>query len=124
MRYAPAGYADSLATPAGANRPSPRLISNTVCDLPEDIHNNRLLSDWIYGWGQFIDHDLDLTTSGDVSFDIPVPLGDPYFDPNNTGNEWIYFNRSLFDATTGTSTPNVQQVTYTINYQPHHGGGH
>ena len=64
MRYAPAAYGDSLSTPGGASRPSARLISNTVCDLPEDVHNTRLLSDWIYGWGQFVDHDLDLTTFG------------------------------------------------------------
>lgn len=122
MRYAPAAYGDSLSTPGGASRPSARLVSNTVCDLPEDVHNTRLLSDWIYGWGQFIDHDLDLTTSGDVAFDVPVPLGDPYFDPNNTGTEVIYFNRSLYDAATGNSTPNVQQQVYTINYQGRHGG--
>ena len=72
--------------------------------------------------GQFVDHDLDLTGSGDVAFDVPVPVGDPYFDPNSTGTEVIYFNRSLYDAASGTATPNVQQQTYTINYQPRHGG--
>jgi Animal haem peroxidase/Glucodextranase, domain B len=122
MRYAPAAYGDSLNTPAGANRPSGRLISNVVCDEPVDIHNARILSDWIYGWGQFVDHDLDLTTSGSVAFDVQVPLGDPYFDPANTGTAVIYFNRSIYDASTGTSTPNVQQQIYTVIYQPR--GGH
>ena len=120
MRCASAAYGDALSTPAGANRPSARLISNTVCDEAEAVHNTRLLSDWIYGWGQFVDHDLDLTSSGDVAFDIPVPLGDPYFDPNGTGTEVIYFNRSLYNANTGTPTPNVQQQTYTITYYPRH----
>jgi hypothetical protein len=78
-----------------------------------------MLSDWIYGWGQFIDHDLDLTSSGDVAFDIPVPQGDPDFDPTGTGTAVIYFNRSLYDARSGTLTPKVQQQTYTITYQPH-----
>lgn len=120
MRYVPAAYGDALSTPAGANRPSARLISNIVCDEPEDVHNTRLLSDWIYGWGQFVDHDLDLTGTGDVAFDIPVPLGDPYFDPNSTGTEVIYFSRSLFDASTGTPTQNVQEQTYRITYYPRH----
>ena len=120
MRYAPAAYGDTLSTPAGANRPGGRLISNTLCDEPEPVHNNRLLSDWVYGWGQFVDHDLDLTSTGDVAFDIPVPVGDPYFDPNGTGTQVIYLNRSLYDASSGTSTPNIQQQTYTINYQPRH----
>ena len=122
IRYAPAAYGDSLSSPAGAGRPSARLISNTVSDAPESVLNARILSDWVYGWGQFVDHDLDLTTSGDVAFDVPVPLGDPYFDPSSTGSEVIYFNRSIYDANTGTSTPNVQQQIYTITYQS--GGGH
>lgn len=120
MRYAPTDYGDALNTPAGGNRPSARLISNNVCDLPEDIHNTRLLSDWIYGWGQFVDHDLDLTGSGDVAFDIPVPLGDPFFDPNGTGMEVIYFNRSVYDANTGTAAQNIREQTCTITYQPRH----
>jgi heme peroxidase/glucodextranase-like protein len=120
MRFAPAAYADSIASPAGAARPSARLISNTVCDAPEGIHNARNLSDWIYGWGQFVDHDLDLTQSADTAFDIPVPPGDTYFDPDNTGTASIYFSRSIYDAATGVATPNIQMQTYVINYQPLH----
>jgi hypothetical protein len=76
------------------------------------------MSDWIYGWGQFIDHDLDLTTTGDTAFDISVPSGDPSFDPAATGSALIYFSRSTYDAATGTAVPNVQQQGITINYQP------
>jgi hypothetical protein len=118
MRYSAAAYADGLASPAGTVRPSPRLISNTVSDQTTGTSNARNLSDWIYGWGQFIDHDLDLTTSGNTAFDVAVPLGDPSFDPASTGTELIYFSRSIYDAATGTSTPNVQQQMITINYQP------
>ena len=118
MRFAPAAYADGLSTPAGANRPSPRLISNSLCDHTTTVANNRNLSDWVYGWGQFIDHDLDLTTSGDVAFDVAVPSGDPYFDPKSTGTAKIYMNRSIYDSATGTSTPNVQKQTYTLVYKP------
>jgi hypothetical protein len=36
-----------------------------------------------YVWGQFLDHDLDLTTGADPvePFNILVPPGDPFFDP-------------------------------------------
>ena len=120
MRFCAAAYGDLLSSPAGAARPSARLISNTVCDAPQGIPNARSLSDWIYGWGQFVDHDLDLTQTADTAFDIPVPAGDPYFDPDNTGTTVIYFSRSIYDAVTGTSIPNVQRQTYVINYHPPH----
>jgi hypothetical protein len=118
MRFAPAAYSDGLSTPAGFTRPGARVISNTLCNLTTTLPNTRNLSDWIYGWGQFIDHDIGLTTSGDVAFDIAVPAGDPYFDPKATGTSQIYMNRSIFDSATGTSTPNVQKQTYTLNYKP------
>jgi hypothetical protein len=119
MRFVAAAYGDSLATPAGATRPSARFISNIVVDQGDvSLPNDRNLSDWIYGWGQFIDHDLDLTTSGDEEFDIPVPPGDPFFDPDNTGDQVIFFSRSIYDAATGTPVPNVQQQTWSIRYRP------
>src|SRR5205814_912604 len=120
MRFAPAAYADSLSSPAGARRPSARLVSNTVSEQTADTLNARNLSDWIYGWGQFIDHDLDLTTSGNTAFDILVPTGDLYFDPNSSGTALIYLSRSIYDAATGTAVPNVQQQVYTIIYRPTH----
>lgn len=118
MRFAPAAYADGLSTPAGATRPSPRLISNSLCDHTTTVANNRKLSDWVYGWGQFIDHDLDLTTSGDVAFDVAVPAGDPYFDPKSTGTAKIYMNRSIYDSASGTAASNVQKQSFTLVYKP------
>jgi hypothetical protein len=119
MRFVAAAYGDSLSSPAGATRPSARFISNTVVDQGDvSLPDSRNLSDWTYGWGQFIDHDLDLTTSGDEAFDIPVPSGDLFFDPDNTGNQVIFFSRSIYDAATGTPVPNVQQQNWSINYRP------
>jgi len=121
MRFVSAAYGDSLSTPAGGTRPSARFISNTVVDQgDQSLPDARNLSDWTYGWGQFIDHDLDLTTSGDEEFDIPVPPGDPFFDPDNTGNQVIFFSRSIYDAATGTPVPRVQQQNWSINYRRQH----
>lgn len=112
LRVAPAAYGDGISTPAGSDRPSARLISNTVADQGDaDIISDRQMSAMVYAWGQFLDHDLDLTpgASPAQAFDIPVPKGDPYFDPAGTGTQVIRLSRSLYDPATGTSTANPRQ---------------
>src|SRR5206468_2793563 len=75
-----------------------------------DVLNDRNLSAMIYAFGQFLDHDLDLTTNAGPAqpFNVAVPAGDPYFDPNNTGTQVITLNRSKSDPATGTTTPRQQ----------------
>ena len=116
LRIAAAAYADGISSPAGADRPSARAISNAVAaQAPDtDILNNRDLSAFVYAWGQFIDHDLDLTPTGTTAFNIAVPTGDPSFDPNGTGTAVISLNRSITDPATGTSTTNPAQQVNTI----------
>jgi hypothetical protein len=115
LRKAPAQYADGISAMAGANRPSARLISTVLATdaTNGNLPNNRFMSDWVYAWGQFIDHDIDLTSAGTGSqtqaANIPVPKGDPFFDPNGTGTQVIFFNRSEFNPTTGTSRRNPRQ---------------
>lgn len=110
LRTAPADYTDGISTPAGADRPSARDVSNAISDQgDDDILNNRGMSAMIYAWGQFIDHDLDLSASGTTEpLPIPVPTGDPQFDPQSTGTQTIPFTRSGFDPATGTTTPRQQ----------------
>lgn len=111
LRTVPAEYADGVSAPSGVDRPSPREISNAVAAEIEETLNNRDLSDFIYVFGQFLDHDLDLTVNASVteSFNVPVPKGDEFFDPNETGAQVIRLNRSAFDPTTGTSADNPRQ---------------
>jgi hypothetical protein len=75
---------------------SAREISNNLAAQPESMPNSAGVSDFVWQWGQFLDHDIDLTPEADpmVSFDIPVPLGDLFFDPNNEGDKYIVLNRS------------------------------
>jgi peroxidase len=117
LRIAPAEYGNLISTPAGADRPSARTISNTLADHPaEDVKNDRSLAAMVYAWGQFIDHDLDLTVTGTPTekFNITVPTGDPEFDPFNTGTQVIGLSRSQYDPTTGTSAANPRQQLNTI----------
>lgn len=111
LRTAPAAYGDGISSPAGANRPSARLISNTVDAQSTDLENDRAMSDFVYVWGQFVDHDIDLTggASPAAAFNIAVPTGDPSFDPNSTGTQVVPLNRSLYDLATGTSAANPRQ---------------
>lgn len=116
LRIAAAAYADGISSPAGADRPNARAISNAVAAQAADVDilNDRNLSAFIYAWGQFIDHDMDLTPGGTTAFNIAIPVGDPQFDPAGTGTATISLNRSITDSATGTSTSNPAQQVNTI----------
>lgn len=107
LRKAPAAYADGIDDPRGSNDatlPSPREISNALVAHPADpLPADRNLTAYIYVWGQFLDHDLDLTGAADPTepFNVPVPADDDLFDPNHTSDQVIPLNRSIYDTTTG-----------------------
>ncbi len=113
-RLAPANFSDGIDAPNGQNLPSARVISNLVANqdlngVEQDDNNGRDMSDWVYAWGQFIDHDIDLTEGGTTPMNIPIPKGDPTFDPTGQGNLSIAFDRSQTAPGTGTSTSNPAQ---------------
>jgi hypothetical protein len=121
LRVAPAAYADGKSAPGGVGRPSARAVSNAVVAIPADAgedagFNDRNLSPFVYAWGQFIDHDMDLTpgASPAEAFNVSVPSGDPWFDPAGTGTQVIPLSRSQFDPSTGTSATNPRQQTSVI----------
>lgn len=97
LRLAPPAYSDGVGSPAGADRPSPRAISNAVAAQAEPVPNPVRASDYLWQWGQFLDHDIDETPASDPEepFDIEVPAGDPFFDPDGSGEAVIPLNRSL-----------------------------
>ena len=98
-RLAP-DYADGVSTLAGPERPGPRDISNIVNKQESAEVSNKGTSDFLWQWGQFLDHDIDLTdgVNPPEPANIRVPLGDPHFDPIGTGDVEIRFNRSIYDT--------------------------
>ena len=72
--------------------------------------NWKRATDFLWQWGQFLDHDIDLTESNTSEpFFITVPSGDPWFDPLDTGTLQMPFFRSMSDIFTGTDPSNPRQ---------------
>ncbi|CAN5261362.1 peroxidase family protein [soil metagenome] len=110
IRVSAPDYADGIGAVA-STRPSARVISNTIVDHPDaDIKNDRGMSNFVYAWGQFIDHDLDLTNTAAAAGTLPitVPTGDAEFDPTGTGTATMSFTRSVVAAGSGVTTPRMQ----------------
>lgn len=111
-RYIEPAYSDGTSQMAGVNRPNPRVISNTVSAHPDrSLINSNRASDFVWQWGQFVDHDIDLTdgTYPPEPADISIPAGDPQFDPDGTGLAFMPFNRSVYDPETGTGADNPRE---------------
>ena len=112
QRIASSDYSDGISSLAGSQRVSARIISNLVANQGpgENIPNTFGTSDYLWQWGQFIDHDIDLTDgSTNEEQNIIVPAGDEYFDPLETGSVVMSFHRAIYDMETGTSTTNPRQ---------------
>lgn len=104
MRALTCAYEDGVSLPARASGPSARAVSNAVCAQGDaDMPNSLGLSDFIWQWGQFLDHDITETplASPGEPFDIAVPLGDPWFDPMHSGTATIPLNRSAWAMVDG-----------------------
>ena len=107
LRLTPANYADGIAELV--DDPNPRTISNVVFDQSQSLLNNRNLSDYIWSWGQFLNHDITLSgvQSGLTAETINIVI--PNDDSTFTLGSFIPVTRSVFDETTGTSPDNPRE---------------
>jgi len=119
----PAYNGASFSEPRGglltSSLPSARDVSNAVATQIGNVPDPDGVSNMAWQFGQFLDHDIDLTGGATPAepFDIIVPCPDPFFDPLPCDNEVIGLNRSVFDPSTGTSDPRQQlnQITAYID---------
>ncbi|MEO0478995.1 MAG: peroxidase family protein [Planctomycetota bacterium] len=93
-------YADGVSAPAGAGRPSAREVSNAVIAQAGPIPAAGI-TDMVWQWGQFLDHDVGITEGVGDAFNIAVPAGDPEFDPMGTGTQELGLTRALFLTVNG-----------------------
>lgn len=116
IRIVEADYADGISEASGEQRVSAREVSNNIAAQSTSVTNDRFLTDFVWQWGQFLDHDIDLTSEADSheSLPIEVPSGDIYFDPTGTGSATISLSRSEYDPTTGTSVDNPREQVNSI----------
>jgi hypothetical protein len=100
LRLVTAEYGDGLSQLAGEDRISAREVSNIVAAQSTSILSGNQLTNMLWVFGQFVDHDIDLTTAADPveSAAIDVPAGDVYFDPDGSGDDTIAFSRSVYDT--------------------------
>lgn len=111
LRSTPESYGDGLDAPSGADRPNPRQVSNVVMASQGRAQDSRKLSNMVWGWGQFLDHDITFTPNpGTPDWNIAVPKGDRHFDPKGEGKAFIPYSRSTAAPGTGgdSGTPRQQ----------------
>lgn len=113
-REGPAAYSDGVSAMAGPDRPNPRLISNQLCFSLTDTISPNGLSNFVWAWGQFLDHELDITPSGKTErepIDVPANDVDPEVrDALSTSERaQIPFSRSTFVQGTGDSSRNPRE---------------
>ena len=118
LRVSPAAYTDGISSPSLANDPSARVVSDLLNNQADPANpsqdlttiDQNSLSDFGYAWGQFLDHDMDLTPTN--SGELLQILADPN-DPSQMGNQT--FDRSVTDPSTGTSTSNPRQQVNAVS---------
>lgn len=112
LRLTTPDYGDGVSTPAGASRASARAVSNAAHVQSVTIANALNATDMFWLWGQFVDHDIDLSEGAEPEEPMPiaVPSGDPQFDPTSTGTQTIDFKRTVF-VTGGGVRQQMNQIT-------------
>ena len=106
------GFNDGFSSPAGATRPNARVVSNELFDQQSDLPDERNLSEFVWVFGQFIDHDLSHVKSNfQEIIGVKVPQNDQYFQAGFQ----IPFARSDFAPGTGNSMDNPRKYINQIS---------
>jgi hypothetical protein len=121
-RVAPVGYRDGISVPNDG--PNPRFISNRIInDNSQNIFTGRGSTQWLWQWGQFVDHDIALAApcvpppecaGGGLPDNIPFNANDPMEQFRNDLGV-IQFTRDTAHPGTGTSITNPRQHTNTLS---------
>ena len=117
----PRAFEDGFNEPRGggltlpSTLPNPRDVSNIIAPQGNVTGNPLNASDWLWQWGQFLDHDLGLSEGTAITeetptneiFSIPLNEGDLIYGTNFTE---IRLGRIPAEAGTGTGPDNPREV--------------
>lgn len=109
-RLAPSDYADKISAPAGVQRQNPRKLSNALFAQEGPLADRMGLSDFVWVFGQLIDHDITLSEGADEPAMIPINFPDPHFNPGGAiPNVMIRMSRTAAMEGTGTDEDNPRE---------------
>ncbi|MEQ8474568.1 MAG: peroxidase family protein [Marinoscillum sp.] len=110
LRLVDPAYEDSISEVQSLGLPNARELSNRIVHQELPIYNSFGLSDAFWCYGQFIDHDLVINRGdrGELII-VPVPKGDIYFDPTNSGKVTLRVDRGRIMPETGDSKINPRE---------------
>lgn len=99
-------YADGISAPRQG--PNPREISNVFFKRKQRLHYEH--TPLMLGLVEFIMHDVTYSADSTTEFiDVPIPTGDPAFDPYHYGNASFRVWRTQPAPGTGTDRSNPRQ---------------
>jgi hypothetical protein len=108
-RVGPARYQDGRSMPVSG--PNSRFVSNRVFnDVNQNIFSEREVSQWLWTWGQFLDHTFGLARGGGPAANIPFDANDPLEEFRNDFGS-IPFTRDAATPGTGVNNPRQQDNT-------------
>jgi hypothetical protein len=111
LRLGAARYADGIGAQVGG--PNARYVSNRVFNaLTQDVFSPRNVSQWVWIWGQFLDHNFELAEGGSEEANIPFSQSDPLEEFTDTLGV-IPFTRNAVAPGTGTSKSNPREQVNT-----------
>ncbi|KAK2493030.1 hypothetical protein MC885_010885 [Smutsia gigantea] len=115
QRLVPASYADGVYQPLGEpHLPNARDLSNTAMRGPagQASLRNRTVLGVFFGYHVLSDLvSVERPGCPPEFLNIPIPLGDPVFDPDQRGDVVLPFQRSRWDPKTGQSPSNPRDLT-------------
>ena len=94
LRLSASAYSDGTSSLSGASRPNARSASNAISDQTDSEPNTGGRSDYIWQWGQFVDHDITLSPAdsgenADIAVldeaDVLYNAGSPFIPMTRTG---------------------------------------
>lgn len=97
LRKATNNYVDGAQEINDKGLPTPREVSNQLFEQLDDHLESQSLSDYVWLFGQFLDHDISLIENGHEVSTLDIPTDDEYFSPQTV----IPLSRSEYMPGTG-----------------------